>query len=354
MASYIKFHDKWRFFVSVDGIRRSKIFEKKTDGQIWARKIERELKTHGFLQADMSLAQLLEEYCEKILQQKGPCLGDVKRLRALQKDTIIGDVPISDLTKGMLKEWIRSRVGKVSSHTHRPIKSSSVARSFTVIRAALARAVEWGYIVKSPADGVLVKIVEDHRERIATEDEIERLKAAALWNENEVPELKSQLVVAAFVFACFTGMRVGEIVQMERSWINECTIMIPREVTKTYHGRRIAVPVRAMKILQLLLKKNRKRVFGLENQAHDAIFRKIRAMAGLGPVYDTHGHLLKEGLNFHDSRATFCTWAASPGPDGAPRLDVLSLARQTGHRNLRSLMHYYRKSPEEMLNRLNS
>ena len=353
MASYLKYQDKWRVFISLAGYRRSKIFNTKAEAAAWARKIEKEIKTFGFVQADLTVAQLLEEYRQKILKLRGPCLGDVKRLRALQKDPLIADRPIDEVNKALLKEWMQCRIGQISPFTKRPLKSSSVARTFAVLRSAFNYAVEQGYLVKTPALGLQCKVFEDHRERIASEDEINRLKQAALWNENEQPVLKSQRIIAAFVFACFTGMRIGEIVQMEPSWIANSTIRIPREVTKTYHSRVIAVPVRAMNILNQLLKQKNRRVFGLEANSHDALFRKIRALAGLEAQYDSKGNLVKEGLNFHDSRATFCTWAASPGPDGAPRLDVLSLARQTGHRNLKYLMHYYRKSPEEMLDRLN-
>lgn len=79
----------------------------------------------------------------------------------------------------------------------------------------------------------------------------------------------------------------------------------------------------------------------------------MRDKAGLRDEYDSLGRLIRQGLTFHDGRATFCTWAASPGPDGAPRLDVLSLARQTGHKNLKMLMRYYRPSIESFADRLN-
>ena len=50
---------------------------------------------------------------------------------------------------------------------------------------------------------------------------------------------------------------------------------------------------------------------------------------------------------------TAATWAASPDPEtGAPRLDVLALARQTGHKDLKMLQRYYRASAEEIAKRL--
>ena len=56
----------------------------------------------------------------------------------------------------------------------------------------------------------------------------------------------------------------------------------------------------------------------------EALWNKIRNKAGLGPVLDSDGNVVKEGLRFHDGRATFCTNAAQ-------KISVLDLARITGH-----------------------
>ena len=116
----------------------------------------------------------------------------------------------------------------------------------------------------------------------------------------------------------------------------------------------VAMPTEALIILNLVRARgNAPRIFGLAPETTSAIWRKIRNRAGLGPVTDSEGRLVREGLNFHDSRATFATWAASPNPKtGAPRLDVLALARQTGHKNLAMLQRYYRPSAEDIAKRL--
>ena len=82
---------------------------------------------------------------------------------------------------------------------------------------------------------------------------------------------------------------------------------------------------------------------------------RAKVFGGLGPELDSAGRVIREGLNFHDSRATFATWAASPDPKtGVPRLDLLSLARQPGHKNLKMLQRYYRPKSEDIAKRLDS
>lgn len=354
MSSLQKVSNGWRVHICVDGYRRSRTFKTKQQAQAWAENFIASCKRFGIKQSTITLREVLDEYANKVTYLKRGCKEELRRINALKNDLSISEIPISQITPEDIENWLRRRIGAISPFTGRPVKSSTIARYYTLLKAVFNRAIAWKYIDASPCDVVMCPVKEDYRQRVATEDEIERLKIAAQWSEDEVPILNCQRIIAAFVFACFTGMRIGEITDMEESWIEGNTIHIPREATKTYHGRTIAVPKRALKILNVVLKANiRPKIFGLKTFQHDATFRRIRRNAGLDAIYDSEGNLVKEGLNFHDSRATFCTWAASPARDGAPRLELLALARQLGHRNLKNLLRYYRKDPVDMIDRLN-
>lgn len=41
-----------------------------------------------------------------------------------------------------------------------------------------------------------------------------------------------QLAVAAFLFSCQTGMRAGELLKIEYSWIDDNVLHVPAEATK--------------------------------------------------------------------------------------------------------------------------
>ena len=73
--------------------------------------------------------------------------------------------------------------------------------------------------------------------------------------------------------------------------------------------------------------------FTLTDASRDTLFRKARTKAGL------------TGFTFHDARALALTRLAK-------KVDVLTLARIAGHRNLKSLMVYYRESAEDIAKRL--
>ena len=74
-------------------------------------------------------------------------------------------------------------------------------------------------------------------------------------------------------------------------------------------------------------------VLGVKSASLDALFRKAKARAGI------------DGLHSHDSRAEAITRLAK-------KLDILSLARMVGHRDLRMLQVYYRESAEDLAKRL--
>ena len=232
-------------------------------------------------------------------------------------------------------------------------------REYCHVVGVLNYAVRKGFIPKSPVVGVRLPAKPDHRERVATEEEIERLKAATGWDGVSVPDNLLQSVILAFVLSCTTGMRAGEILKLEQSWIDGRVIHLPAEATKTSTRRDVALSLDATRLIDLAIKakktKSPKIFEGLTDKNRDALWRKARDRAGLGPLRDSQGREIREGLNFHDGRATFATWAASPDPrTGAPRLDVLALARQTGHRDLKMLQKYYRATAEEIAMRLDA
>jgi integrase len=224
----------------------------------------------------------------------------------------------------------------------------------TLMSSIFNDAIRKGLATENPVRTAEKPREPEHRERTASERDIQLLLAASGWDGESVPANSVQMVMAAFLLSCRTGMRSGEMLRIERPWIDGRVIHLPADATKTGSRRDVALGLSAMRILELILAAGHKpAIFGLSDQVRDQLWRRVRDRAGLGPVVDSAGRVVSEGLNFHDARATFCTWAASPDPKtGAPRLDVLALARQTGHRNLRMLQRYYRATAEQIADRL--
>lgn len=246
---------------------------------------------------------------------------------------------LCDITRRDVESYRDSLLGRVA----RP----SAARYLADIKTVFSYAVSKHWLKESPAAKVTVKGAVVLRERVPTEEEFHALEEAADWHEGEPPETTAALVVAAFRFAMYTGMRGGEILQIEPAWIDGMVIHLPAAATKTRKGRDVALGSSAVKLLgDVMALGFRPRVFGLTVNTKKERFQALRDAAGLGEVRDSEGRLLKAALHFHDSRAAFVTWAAQNG------ISIQEACRQVGHTTPAMLMRYYRGAAKDLAGKL--
>lgn len=354
--AFIKRNDSgtYQAQICIKGRRKARSFSRIADAKRWAAQIERDSEFGLNEESRLPLRHFIVQHREYILGQHKHPRHESAVLSFLLEDPL-ADIPACEVRPQDIDAWINRRRTIPSRQTGRIVEESTISRQLRIISSMFGRMVKAGVVPTNPCSAAERPDSGVPRERVATDEEIERLKLVAGWEEGTPPVTKTQRVCAAFVFACCTGMRAGEMMRIERSWIRGRTLKIPAEAAKTRTAREIALNDRAMNILEQVMGLGYSpAIWDLSDGVRDALWRKIRDKAGLHEERDSEGRLIKQGLNFHDGRATFCTWAASPGPDGAPRLDVMSLARQTGHRNLQMLMRYYRPSIESFVKRLNT
>lgn len=138
--------------------------------------------------------------------------------------------------------------------------------------------------------------------------------------------------IHAFRFAVETAMRAGEIVGLTEDTVDRETRVATLPRTKNGTARKVPLSMAALDLLGDLPKTDGP-LFGLTSQQIDALFRKARDKAGI------------ENLHFHDSRHEAITRLAR-------KLDVLSLARIVGHKDIKMLMIYYNETAEDLAQRL--
>lgn len=345
MSTIRKLEDgRWRCEVCVDGVRRSRRFATKRAAELWGIEAEDALKFGGGL-SDMTLADAMEEYRQKVTPTKRGHVFEDRRLRFYEKDAL-AEIKLKALKVQDFEAFVSRRLTVISERTGRTLTRGTLSRDLNVISAVLHWAVARGYITHYPMAGFRWPTPEPHRERVASDEEIKKLCLVAGWDPCTTPSSATQMVAAAFCLACETGMRAGEIIAIESAWIVGRVLTLPAEVTKTQQPRRIPLSLRAVEILRLVAAAgNSPQIFGLATSTREALWNKIRNKAGLGEVRDAAGHVIKEALRFHDGRATFCTRAAK-------KISVMDLARITGHRDLKMLMKYYRPTAEELADKL--
>lgn len=319
MASIKRYKGKWRAEVNRRGIRRAKAFDTRQEAADWAAKLESEIMGGAKIAARTLFGEVMERYARDVSPTKRGERWEILQLRRMRKDVIAG-IRMSDLRASDFADWRDRRLQSVAPGT--------VRREMVLMSAMLNTARrEWGLLDKNPMEGVKRPPEPPPRKRLPTEDELERLRHVA----GEGLETGRARAVHAFFFAIETGMRAGEIVGLtwERIDLERRVAHLPE--TKNGDARDVPLSGEAVRLLQAL--PDGRNVFGLSSGQLDALWRSVRARAGI------------EGLRFHDSRAEAITRLSK-------RLDPLSLARMIGHRNINQLMTYYRESAEDIARRL--
>jgi integrase len=164
---------------------------------------------------------------------------------------------------------------------------------------------------------------------------VERILIALGYDDETPAALVMQRVGAAWLFAIETGMRQGEIAGLLETDVDLHRSVAHLRQTKNGQERTVPLSPRAMDILRRVrtVTKPDPRWFGMNVSQVTPLFIKARKAAMI------------ENLTFHDARHAAITRLAK-------KLDVLSLARMVGHRDIRQLMVYYNPDAEELAKRL--
>ena len=324
MATFKKLKSgKWQAQVARAGIRKSASFSSKRESKDWAARQEY-LITEGDIvetkSADVTFGDLMERYEREVSRKKRSSRFEATKISALMRHSI-SQIQIPALRPADFAAWRDERLEQVAPAT--------VNREMTIFSSILNVALrEWGVIDKSPLFGIRRPNQPAPRDRRVSVDEVERLMDAA------GRDLKGQgaRTVHAFRFAIETAMRLGEICGLQADDVDFTTRVATLPQTKNGTMRKVPLSSTAIELLEALPASERG-VFGLEMEAASALFRKVRLKAG---IHD---------LTFHDSRHEAITRLAG-------KLDVLSLARMVGHKDIRMLQVYYNETAEELARRL--
>lgn len=322
MASIQRLGAKWRAQVYVKGIRESDTFRTKQEAAAWALQREAELK--GAKLPDKSFGDAMKRYGQEVAPSHAGEKWELVRLNSLMK-TAIAKRKLSGLTGADFAKWRDER--------GRDVKPATTAREMNLMRSVLEAARrDWQWIRENPMQDVRWPQTPKGRARGVAENEVRDLAMAfGVWN-NLRADTATHRVGLAFLFAIETAMRSGEICAL--TWGNvffgSQYVVLPK--TKNGDSREVPLSKRAMDILRAIPKEDGP-VFGLDDALRDALWRKVR---------DTTPH---REVHFHDSRSEAISRLSK-------KLDVLELARVIGHRDLKSLMIYYRASTAELAKRL--
>lgn len=314
MATFEKRGARWRVQVCVRGRRESATFTTKSMAASWA--LEREADPDE-VRTTHTLGDALTRYLRDVTPTKRGAKYEERRIKSWLRDAKLCGYRLDEVTPDVIGQLRDKRLAQVAPGT--------VLRELVVMSAVFESARrEWQWCRANPVRDVRKPPAPPHRERLISDAERDAL-TAALGLQGDAPTLLQHQVAIAFLIALETAMRAGEVITAKPDLKSRVARL---GLTKNGSRRDVPLSTRAVELYNLL-----PGGFTVSSATLDVLFRKARDRAGL------------EDLTFHDSRHTAITRLAD-------KLDVLELARMTGHKNPKSLMVYYNKPASEIAKRL--
>jgi integrase len=292
---------------------QSRTFPSKAQAAQWALEAEAVAQNR----APKTLADGLKRYMEEVTPlRKGGEWENRRISHFLDTLKFVGE-RMADVTPDMVGRWRNDRLKIVGP--------ASVRRELTVLSGVFELAKrEWRWCSHNPVRDVRKPAEPPHRERLIADGERDQIVARLGWTGG-VPERPGHEVAIAFLLALETAMRATEVLTA----VPDLESRVAR-LSKTKNGfpRDVPLTLRAVELYKLIPDG-----FTLSSASLDRLFRKARDAAGLRDIH------------FHDTRHTAITRLAR-------KIDVLDLARMTGHRDLKSLQIYYNAPASEIAARL--
>lgn len=347
MASITQYKDRWRAQIYVHGERDSGTFRTQREAKTWAAAREHEIREQKKKKpaSRYTLRQMLERYDEEIIPSKRGSRPESLRLRAfLRNFPELASKTLDEVRTPDLAAWRDARLkGFVGSDGKKveAVGNASVQRDISWMRNAfnIARR-EWHWLDSSPFEGFRQPSDPPPRDRRVSPKEVKLICRWLGYRSGVPPVSLSQEAALAFLVAIRSAMRAGEILSL-----GEKTLDMRRRVARVPHktqhltGRPREIPLTRQAIRLLRPVADREKCFRISSASLDALFRKARKR--LAEVYPSIAD-----LHFHDSRAEALTRLAR-------KVDIMVLARISGHSDLKILHQtYYRESSEDIAKRL--
>jgi integrase len=322
MASIFKIGKRWRAQVLIGGERQGRVFDTKSEASQWAMMTEAEGRKAPAV--TMLVGDALSRL-HKLYVNEDKSRSDISRCKRLMDDPI-AKKRLADVNKDDLIDY-RDRRAK-------SVEDASIRRELNLIRGMFRRCrEEWNWMTHNPFTGFKGPASPESRGRRITADEIARVRHAFGIGESLAAVTITNRIGLMFLFAIETAARSGEIVGLTWPHVHLDARYVHFPKTKNGDKRDVPLSSFAVQILEALPRDAGQPCFMMDDGQRDANWRKWRDQAAL------------DDLHFHDTRAEG-VWRLSK------KLDVLQLARVIGHRDLKSLLIYYRESATDMAGKL--
>lgn len=307
---------KWRAHVSKMGVRKNATWPTYKAADSWAKRTELEIES-GIIRAnDHTLSEAITKYLQTVSIHKRDAVGwETRRFAAMIEH--FGDVALDSITSEQIGEWRSDRLKTVSGSTI--LRESGLYRN--LFKVALN---EWKWITVNPFVGVRLPKADPPRAQVWRWQEIKRVLRAGQMIGGKTLE-----VTQAFHIALRTGMRLKEAVMAPEYFDRGRRVVVLPHTKTAAKGETVPLTSQGYRLMCKMPAR-----FEVSHARASMLFCLLC------------DNLLITDLQFRDARATALTLMAR-------RMDVLTLARISRHRDLKMLIAvYYRESADDISRRL--
>jgi integrase len=241
-------------------------------------------------------------------------------IRYLKKYSNGGAIQLSQITPQWINGFQQFLITAKKSNGER--LSPTTAYDYSkAIRMALRKAVNDNILVKNPATGVkgLQEPETDHI--FLNTDEVQKLANI------EVSGKLGKEIRRAFIFACYTGLRISDIKSLKWGEIELSPLQIIKRQKKTQRAVYIPLKETSWRIIN----------DGKEHNPDDKVFLLLANTQS-----QTNQYLIrwagkagiKKPVGWHTARRTFATWELENGAD------IYTVANLLGHKNIKQVAKY--------------
>ena len=268
----------------------------------------------ALLMKDVKL--LLSDYSAKILQDK---TTRTREFYASGINSLIhqaGDKYLSNYTEDLIKNWLNNlQHSKVTVHNY-----------LRAVKYVFKSALKEKMIKTNPCEDLHLRFPDTKREFL-TYREIQKVAAVHF----DTPAIQD-----AFLFSCYTGLRLGDIRSL--LWSNIVNGYLEHTQHKTGHVERMKLHEEALRIIERQPRLT-PYVFNLHAQKRFYMhFKRFMAQTGI-----------TKRITFHCARHTFATWLLTND------VDLYTVSKLLGHRDVTTTQIYAKlidKKKDEAIDKL--
>lgn len=331
MGTIRKVGGKYRVEVRHGSFYRSGNFETRTMAKAAETRFESEYlirKERGF--EPHPLGEAIVRYVnEESVKKKG------YRWEHLRANAFLRDYPelctkaMHGITESDMTHWAKHRMSEINQTTGQALSPSTINRELNFLSAVWQIAVsKWKWTDVNVIRSVHRPKNPPPRDRRISDDEID-LILDELNRDKSRASPKSRALARMFLLAIETGMRLGELCSIEAKNVNLVKKLVFLPDTKNGDAREVPLSPAARNLIKEQMQLEQNPIFGLSSDVASTMFRKAAKKVG---IID---------LNFHDTRHEAVTRLAA-------KINVVTLAKVIGHRDLKSLMIYYNPTTTEI------